>query len=88
MPKLNTFTILGQPKKNIPTADNEAYGVLRGGGGGGSVSQSIELKDNASYSAVNVHTAHNQSITMDTNAAYGITSVKTDYVYESPNIQT
>ena len=81
--------IIGQPKKNIPTADNEAYGVLRGrrrgggGGGRGGVSELIELKDNAAYSAV---TAHNQSITMDTNVAYGITSVKTDYVYEIPNI--
>ena len=71
---------------NIPTADNEAYGILRGtggGGGGGGVSEPIELKDNAAYSAV---TAHNQSITMDTNVAYGITSVKKDYVYEIPNI--
>ena len=77
---------LGQPKKNIPTADNEAYGILsgRGGGGGrgGGVSVPIELKDNAAYSAV---TAHNQFITMDTNVAYGVSSVKTDYVYEIPN---
>ena len=75
---------IGQPKKSIPTADNKAYGVLRGGGGGGGgVSEPIELKDNAAYYAV---AAHNQSITMDTNVAYGITSVKTDHVYEIPII--
>ena len=78
----------GQPKKSISTADNEAYGVLKGRGGGGGVSQPIELKDNAAYSTVNVHTAHSHSITVDTNVAYGITSVKTDHVYEIPNIQT
>ena len=66
------------------------YGVLRGDGGGergGGVFQPIEPKDNAAYSAVNVHTAHNHSITMDTNAAYEVTSMKTDYVYEITNIQ-
>ena len=74
--------IVGQPK-NILIECNEAYGVVRGGGGGG-VSQSVELKDNAAYSAVNVHTAHNQSTTMDINTAYEVIS---DHVYENPNIQ-
>ena len=71
---------VGQPK-NILIECNEAYGVVRGGGG---VSLSVELKDNAAYSAVNVHTAHNQSTTMDINTAYEVIS---DYVYENPNIQ-
>ena len=76
--------IVGQ-SKNILIECNEAYGVVRGGGGGGGgVSQSVELKDNAAYSAVNVHTAHNQSTTMDISTAYEVIS---DHVYENPNIQ-
>ena len=73
--------IVGQ-SKNILIECNEAYGVVRGGGGG--VFQSVELKDNAAYSAVNVHTAHNQSTTMDISTAYEVIS---DHVYENPNIQ-
>ena len=38
-------TLIGQPKKSIPTTDNEAYGVLRGGGGGGGGGGGLEEEE-------------------------------------------
>ena len=65
--------ILGQPK-SISTADNEAYGVLREGGGG--ISQSIELKDNAAYSTVKPSSAPSRFIAVNSNVAYKITTTE------------
>ena len=42
----------------------------------GSVSQSIELKENVAYSSVNAQLANNQSIAVESNVVYG-TSVNT-----------
>lgn len=59
--------------QHVQTVENVSYGVL-----GGGVPQSIELKENAAYSTVKPLPAPSQSIAVNSNVAYGVTSATTD----------
>ena len=89
---LNLIKHINRSTQEHSNSGNEAYGVLRGGGGGG-VSLSVNWTKGqcclcilcsefeCPHSSQPVH--YN-----GTNAACEVTSVKPDYVYEIPNIQT
>ena len=66
--------------QHFQSVQNESYGVL-----GGGVPQSIELKDNTAYSSVQALSATSQSIAVNSNVAYGVTTATTEPSYEDPS---